>query len=69
MTKQLHDGDDAGVILGAAITDKVAFFGSTPVTQQSVTNASNTTATTSNLATDLTSLLSALAALGLITTT
>lgn len=28
---QLHDGNDDGVMIGAAITDKVGFFGTTPV--------------------------------------
>lgn len=31
--QQLHDGNDEGVQIGAAATDKVGFYGATPVVQ------------------------------------
>lgn len=67
MTKQLHDGDDSGYILGQAATDKVSFFGSTPVTQQSVTGTLTTGGTTTQTKAVLIALRDALEALGLIT--
>lgn len=33
--RQLSDGNDAGQILGQSATDKVGFFGTTPVVQPS----------------------------------
>jgi len=67
MTKQLHDGDTTGVIVGRDANDKVAFFGSTPVTQQVVTNSITATATTANIETTVLAIRSALIALGLFT--
>lgn len=32
--QQLHDGNSDGVKLGGAITDKVGFYGVTPITQK-----------------------------------
>ena len=66
MTKQLHDGDDAGVILGQS-AQKVGFFGATPVTQQIVANSITTTATTTNIETTVLAIRSALLSLGLFT--
>ncbi len=66
MTKQLHDGDDSGVILGQS-TQKVGFFGATPVTQQVVANSITATATTTNIETTVLAIRSALLALGLFT--
>lgn len=76
MVTELHNGDDAGVRLGNAATQKVSFFGATPVVQQATiadaTNTTTTTSTTTALTTDLDSLrskfntlLSQLEALGL----
>jgi hypothetical protein len=47
MTQQLYDGEPDGVQIGGAATDKVAFYGATPVVQQTVAAYSTTTAATS----------------------
>ena len=44
--QQIHDGNDDGVLLGAATTDKVGFFGTAPVAQQTAVSADATDATT-----------------------
>jgi len=36
--RQLSDGNDDGQVLGQSSTDKVAFYGGTPVVKQTVTN-------------------------------
>ena len=44
MTTQIHDGNDAGILVGAATTDKVGFHGATPVVQQAaITSGADTT--------------------------
>lgn len=57
---ELHDGNDAGVSLGASASQLVGFFGATPVAQQATiadaTNTTTTTSTTTALTTDLDSL-------------
>lgn len=62
MTTQLHPGDDSGVIIGASSSQKIGFFGVTPVVQQATiadaTNTTTTTSTTGALTTDLDSLRS-----------
>lgn len=50
--QQLADGNPDGTLVGQAPSDKVGFFGATPVVQP--------------IATDLATLLTALTALGLI---
>lgn len=54
---ELHDGNDAGVSLGASATQLVGFFGAAPVVQQTVvtdaTSTTTTTSTTGALTTDL----------------
>lgn len=68
MTVQyLHDGNADGCIVGSTSSDKVGFFGTTPVTQQSVTQ--QTTKTTTALRADIDAIGDALAALGLFTLT
>lgn len=68
MTVQyLHDGNDDGCIVGSTSADKVGFFGTSPVTQQSVTQ--QTTKTTTALRADIDAIGDALASLGLITLT
>ena len=57
-----------GMCIGLAATDKVAFFGVTPVIQQVVTVTATTTATTTLLETRAARLEAALVNLGLITT-
>ena len=68
MTKQLHDGDTTGVVVGRDSNDKVAFFGSTPVTQQVVTGTLNETGTSLTEVVQVTARIrAALASLGLLT--
>ena len=61
---QVTDNNSGGAQVGNATTEKVAFFGSTPVAQQSVTQ--QTTATTTALRADLDSVMTALENLGLV---
>lgn len=55
--KQLSDGGPDGTVLGQSATDKIAFFGETPVAQQAAitacTNTTTTTSTTGALTTDV----------------
>ncbi len=66
MTRQLSDGDDSGQILGQSATDKVAFYGDTPIVQAAVAATTTTTATTTALQTDIDAIRTALQNLGLI---
>lgn len=58
--KQIHDGGTDGIKIGSGASDKVGFFGVTPVVQQATiadaTNTTTTTSTTTALTTDLDSL-------------
>lgn len=76
--RELSNGDPDGTRLGQSTTDKVAFFGATPVVKQTgaaaATNTTTGTSTTTALTTDLDALRSlvntmrtALVNLGLIT--
>ena len=67
MTKQLHDGDTTGVILGRDANDKVAFFGSTPVTQQVSADTITATVVLTQVGATVVALHAALVSLGLIT--
>ncbi len=75
--RQLSDKRDDGTTLGQSSTDKIAFFGATPVVQPTTiadaTNTTTTTSTTTALTADLdslrskfNSLLSKLETLGLL---
>lgn len=64
---ELTDNNDDGSRVGQDASEKVGYFGATPVTQQTVTQ--QTTATTTALRSDLDSLGDALSTLGLITLT
>jgi hypothetical protein len=64
----LGDNGSDGVVLGTASTEKIGFFGATPVVQQSVT-APSTTSTTTTCEAAIVSINAALVALGLIVTT
>ena len=64
----LGDNGPDGTVLGLSSTEKIGFFGTTPVVQQSVTAATTTATTTLHNAT-LQSIQSALVNLGLIVTT
>ncbi len=61
--RQLSDGNDAGTIIGQSATDKVGFFGTAPVVQQS-TIADATDATT--VITKVNAVIAALEAYGLL---
>lgn len=64
----LGDNNPDGMCVGLSSTEKVGFFGATPVVQQSVT-APATTATTATNEAAIVSINAALVALGLIVTT
>lgn len=64
---ELHDGNDDGITVGGSATQKVGFFGATPVTQQVVSNSITTTATTTQIETTVLAIRSALLSLGLFT--
>ena len=61
--RQLSDGNDNGQILGQSATDKVGFFGTTPVVQQA-TVADATDAATA--ITQVNAVIAALEAYGLL---
>ena len=69
--QQLFDGNDEGIVMGQATTDKVGFYGtSTPVAKQTCTLAAALTAgttTPANIAAAVDELHAALSALGIIT--
>lgn len=65
--ERIDYGSPDGCQLGGATTDKIAFYGSTPVVKPSVTQQS--TATTTALRADLDSVMTALSNLGLVTLT
>ena len=62
-------GSPDGAQFGGAATDKIAFYGATPVVKPSVTWPNTTTATTTLNETKLTRIKNALVSLGLIVTT
>lgn len=62
-------GSPDGVQLGGAATDKIGFFGATPVVKPSVTWPNTTTATTALNELKANRLKAALESLGLIVTT
>lgn len=68
MAHQVDDGDDAGAILGRD-GGKVGFYGTSPVTQPSVTWPNTGTATTTLNETKVNRIMAALVNLGLIVTT
>ena len=59
-------GSDDGCQIGGAATDKIGFFGATPVVRPAVTNTTTTTATTTALQADIDAIRAALRTLGLI---
>jgi hypothetical protein len=64
----LGDNGPDGMCLGTASTEKVAFFGATPVVRPSITAVGTTTATTALNETKIDRLYSALRTIGLIDT-
>ena len=66
--EQLTTGNDDGSNLGASATEKIGFFGATPVVQIAMTAVTTTTATTALNETKINRVIAALATLGLTTT-
>jgi hypothetical protein len=63
----LGSGNDDGVLLGRATTDKIGFYGlATPIVQGSAVTALVTTPTATDIATAVNSIISRLQAVGLI---
>lgn len=58
--EQISTGNDDGTILGQSATDKIGFYGATPVVQASIAAAGTDAATTQTLANDLRTKLIAL---------
>lgn len=67
--EQVTSNSTSGAQVGNAATEKVGFFGATPVDQPSVTWPNTGTATTTLNETKVNRLMAALVELGLITTT
>lgn len=65
--ERIDYGSPDGCQLGGASTDKIGFYGATPVVKPSVTQQA--TATTTALRADIDSLMTALSNLGLVTLT
>lgn len=63
------DNGPDGVCVGTASTEKVGFYGTTPITKPSVTWPNTTTATTALNETKVNRIMAALVNLGLIVTT
>lgn len=67
--KEISDAGPDGLSVGQSATDKVGFFGTTPVAQPSVTWPGTATATTTLNETKVNRIMAALVNLGLIVTT
>ena len=67
--EQVTYNSPAGAMVGKSSTEKVGFFGTTPVAQPSVTWPNTGTATTTLNETKVNRLMAALVTLGLIVTT
>lgn len=67
--KELTDGGPDGAHVGQSSTDKVGFYGATPIVRPSVTWPNTATATTTLNETKANRLMAALVNLGLIVTT
>lgn len=64
--KYVGDGGSDGTSLGQSSSDKISFYGATPITKPSVAAASSSVATTTILETRVAAICTALANLGLI---
>lgn len=62
----LGNGGDDGTCVVKSATEKLGFFGATPIVQATVAATTTTTATTTALQTDIDALRTALQNLGLI---
>ena len=67
--ERIDYGSPDGSQLGGASTDKIGFYGATPVTRPSVTWPNTGTATTTLNETKVNRIMAALVSLGLIATT
>lgn len=67
--KEISDGGSDGLSVGQSATDKVGFYGTTPIAKPSVTWPATATATTTLNETKVNRLMAALVNLGLIVTT
>lgn len=68
-TKHISDKRPDGLTVGQSATDKVGFFGATPIAKPSVTWPNTGTATTTLNETKVNRIMAALVNLGLIVTT
>jgi hypothetical protein len=66
--EQLTSGNDDGSNVGASATEKIGFFGATPVVQVAMTAVATATATTTLNELKINRVIAALATLGLTTT-
>lgn len=64
--KQLSDGGADGASLGQSSTDKVGFYGTTPVVKGSAVTTLATTPTATDIATAVNSIISRLQTVGII---
>ena len=64
--QSLTDGNTDGAEFGQSATDKIGFYGTTPIVQATVAATTTTTATTTALQTDIDAIRTALQNLGLI---
>lgn len=65
-TEYLGTGNDDGVTLGRSSTDKVGFYGATPVVRGSAVTTLATTPTATDIATAVNSIISRLQTIGII---
>lgn len=66
--EQVTYNSPTGAMVGQSATEKIGFFGATPVVQQAITAVATATATTALNETKINRLYAALRNLGLITT-
>lgn len=64
--KQLSDGGTDGTRLGQSSTDKIGFYGATPVVRGSAVTTLATTPTATDIATAVNSIISRLQTVGII---
>jgi len=67
--ERLDTGLTDGALIGGASTDKIGFYGATPVTRPSVTWPNTGTATTTLNETKVNRIMAALVSIGIIVTT
>lgn len=64
--KQLSDGSPDGTTLGQSATDKIGFYGATPVVRGSAVTALVTTPTATDIATAVNAIINRLQTAGII---